>query len=175
MHAVRSFMLASSRSSLRPTPATVLPGVVGEEPRTFSSLHLADAIGITLRQLQWWDERNLVRPSKSSHRRFWSMHDAVLCCIVARLRDADDSLQMIRKLIVQIRSDRRIMSAIADHSQLWIIVGRKQMSTSYSLKLSARFAFSEKAVTDDVKISDQYFLLISIHELVDQLESQWKI
>jgi hypothetical protein len=103
------------------------------------------------------------------------MHDAVLCCIVARLRDADDSLQMIRKLIVQIRSDRRIMSAIADHSQLWIIVGRKQMSTSYSLKLSARFAFSEKAVTDDVKISDQYFLLISIHELVDQLESQWKI
>ena len=162
--------LASSRSGLRPGYLTVRPGAVLEEPRTFTSLQIANVSGATLRQLQWWDEKRYVSPVHEGHRRVYSMEDAVLCSIIAQLLAAGDSLQKIRKIIAALRTDKRIGNAIKDNSNLWIIVGRRQVNRFTSKYSGVKFAFSLESVSDEIKVMNQYFLLIAVHDLIDRLE-----
>jgi DNA-binding transcriptional MerR regulator len=166
--------LASSRSNLRPGYLTVRPGAVLEEPRTFSTHEIVDAIGVTARQLQWWDERGVIRPVHQGHQRLWSMQDAVLCSIVARLRDAGDSLQKIRKVIAALRTNPQIGVSINNNSDLWLIVGRRQVNRFTSKYSGVKLAFNLEAASDEIKTSNQYFLLIAVHEIIDRLEKVWK-
>ena len=141
-----------------------------EKPRTFSTLQIIDAIEVTARQLQWWDERGVIRPVHRGHQRFWSMQDAVLCSIVARLRDAGDSLQKIRTIIAALRTKPQIGVAINDSSDLWLIVGRRQVNRFSSKYSGVKLAFNLEAVSDEIKVSNQYFLLIAVHDIIARLE-----
>src|SRR6266576_3221889 len=40
----------------------------------FTSRDVIALTGITVRQLQWWDERGVVRPEREGHRRRYSMN-----------------------------------------------------------------------------------------------------
>lgn len=71
----------------------------GQPPElTFSTAHVAAIANVSLRQLQWWDERNLVSPVQAGHRRYYSPDQVILIHVVAELHRRRLSLQRLRKL-----------------------------------------------------------------------------
>src|ERR1700740_2616836 len=49
--------------------------VVVQMQQQFTSREVIVLTGITPRQLQWWDERGVVVPSRQGHRRLYSLED----------------------------------------------------------------------------------------------------
>jgi DNA-binding transcriptional MerR regulator len=72
--------------------------------RVFGSEDVARFAGITLRQLQWWDERQIVSPRQEGHRRVYSSEQVLEILTVAALRQKGLSLQKIRWVLRLLRS-----------------------------------------------------------------------
>jgi DNA-binding transcriptional MerR regulator len=66
---------------------------------TFSTLQVAEAAQVSIRQLQFWDERRVIQPSQHGHRRVYEQEDLFKTLLVARLRSKGVSLQRIRALL----------------------------------------------------------------------------
>ena len=64
----------------------------------YSSNEVAKMFGVSLRQLQWWDEHKLIPIRKNGHRREFGPSDALLIGILNELRKRGMSLQRVRKL-----------------------------------------------------------------------------
>lgn len=71
---------------------------------TYCSNEVSELAGVSLRQLQWWDERGVVRIHKEGHRRVYYTVDVEEICILAAMRRKGLSLQAIRKYIRKINS-----------------------------------------------------------------------
>jgi DNA-binding transcriptional MerR regulator len=69
----------------------------------FTSGQAASIAGVSLRQLQWWDENALIMPRQEGHRRIYSGFDIIYVMIVAELRRKGLSLQRIRRIIKGLR------------------------------------------------------------------------
>jgi DNA-binding transcriptional MerR regulator len=67
--------------------------------RQFSSNDVIALTGISARQLQWWDERGVVVPSRQGHRRIYSWDELVTVAVICQLRRRGFSLQRMRKVI----------------------------------------------------------------------------
>ena len=66
---------------------------------TFSSAEVVALTGITARQLQWWDEKEIVVPARRGHRRLYSWDDVATVAVICDLRRRGFSLQRMRKVI----------------------------------------------------------------------------
>jgi DNA-binding transcriptional MerR regulator len=64
---------------------------------------VARLAGISLRQLQWWDERKVVSPRKQDHRRVYVAEQVPEIFTVAVLRRKGVSLQKIRRILRLVR------------------------------------------------------------------------
>jgi len=71
--------------------------------RVFVSVDVARLAGISLRQLQWWDERKLVSPHQEGHRRVYVPEQVLEILTVAVLRRKGVSLQKIRRILRLLR------------------------------------------------------------------------
>lgn len=84
------------------------PGVIGDGPASgdhFQTRDVVDILGISRRQLQYWAQTDLVRPSATTpggHRRY-SFADLVALKASKRLIDAGVSVQRIRTSIQALR------------------------------------------------------------------------
>lgn len=67
--------------------------------RQFTTKDVIALTGITGRQLQWWDERGLVRPDRQGHRRIYNWDQLVTAAVISQLRRRGFSLQRMRKVI----------------------------------------------------------------------------
>jgi DNA-binding transcriptional MerR regulator len=67
--------------------------------RQFTSNDVMALTGISGRQLQWWDERGIVAPSRQGHRRIYSWDELVTVAVIRQLRRRGFSLQRMRKVI----------------------------------------------------------------------------
>jgi len=67
--------------------------------RQFTTSEVVKLTGITGRQLQWWDERGLVRPARQCHRRVYSWDQLVTAAVINQLRRRGFSLQRMRKVV----------------------------------------------------------------------------
>src|ERR1700757_4576475 len=65
----------------------------------FTSREVVALTSITLRQLQWWDERRIVVPARQGHRRLYSNEDLAEVAVICELRRRGFSLQRVRKVI----------------------------------------------------------------------------
>ena len=65
----------------------------------FTSGEVAEISGVSLRQLQWWDEQNVVSPKQDGHRRVYEPHEVVEVSVIAELRRKGFSLQRIRRVV----------------------------------------------------------------------------
>ena len=54
-------------------------------PDRFSSHDVIALTGVTARQLQWWDERGVVRPERVGHRRLYSMQNVMAIAVILSL------------------------------------------------------------------------------------------
>ena len=68
-------------------------------PDRFTSHDVVAVTGITPRQLQWWDERGVVKPEREGHRRRYSLDQVTEVAVICQLRRKGFSLQGVRKVM----------------------------------------------------------------------------
>jgi DNA-binding transcriptional MerR regulator len=119
--------------------------------------------GITRRQLQWWDERGVVRPAREGHRRLYSLNQLTEVAVICELRRKGISLQGVRKVLRFL--DREFGKRLAE------IVDR---NSDYHLLLDGRRLYletSERQIVDILKNSKQPILGICLSDAARQVRA----
>ena len=72
---------------------------------TFTPKEVVRIIGISYRQIQYWDKTSFIRPSYRSHGKYrqYTFSDLVQMKVAKLLRDHDVSIQKLRKIIKSLR------------------------------------------------------------------------
>jgi len=99
------------------------------EERTYSSIEVADVAQVSLRQLQWWDERKVVSPRHEGHRRVYYTAEVIEITVIAELRRKGFSLQKIRRVLrfLQKEMGKRLAEVIATTSNLHLVTDGKSI------------------------------------------------
>jgi DNA-binding transcriptional MerR regulator len=99
------------------------------EPGYFSSGDVARIAGVSLRQLQWWDERHVVSPRHQGHRRVYLENEVVEVSVIAELRRKGFSLQKIRRVLkfLQKEMGKRLADAANSTSEIHLITDGKNI------------------------------------------------
>jgi DNA-binding transcriptional MerR regulator len=110
-------MLKSKR-----TRSAALPEAEG-----YTSSDVARICNVSLRQLQWWDERNVVSPRQDGHRRIYLAEEVVEISVIAELRRKGFSLQKIRRVLRFLQKDmgKRLSEAVAADSDIHLLTDGK--------------------------------------------------
>jgi DNA-binding transcriptional MerR regulator len=110
------------------TGAGASPGGVSD-PLSYTSGDVARIAGVSLRQLQWWDERNVVSPLQEGHRRVYRQQEVIEVSVIAELRRKGFSLQKIRRVLkfLQKEMGRRLADAVAENSDIHLITDGKSI------------------------------------------------
>jgi DNA-binding transcriptional MerR regulator len=95
--------------------------------RTFSSAEVARLSGVSLRQLQWWDEQRVVSPRHEGHKRVYYMEEVVEVSVIAELRRKGFSLQKIRRTLrfLQREMGKRLADIMSAGSDLHLLTDGK--------------------------------------------------
>jgi DNA-binding transcriptional MerR regulator len=90
---------------------------------TFSSLEVSKMTGVSLRQLQWWDEQGVVSPTQRGHRRLYQMHEVVEVGLITELRQKGISLQKIRKVLAFLNDElgARLIEAVHEGGEIHLL------------------------------------------------------
>jgi DNA-binding transcriptional MerR regulator len=97
--------------------------------RTYSSSEVAQVAGVSLRQLQWWDERKVVSPRHEGHRRIYFPAEVIEITVIAELRRKGFSLQKIRRVLrfLQREMGRRLADVLQASSHLHLVTDGKSI------------------------------------------------
>jgi len=97
--------------------------------RTFASADVSRVAGVSLRQLQWWDERKVVSPRHEGHKRLYLMEEVVEVTVIAELRRKGFSLQKIRRVLrfLQREMDKRLADVVAGEQDLHLLTDGKSI------------------------------------------------
>jgi DNA-binding transcriptional MerR regulator len=132
---------------------------VSQEAQGFNSSEVARICGVSLRQLQWWDERNVVSPRQDGHKRIYMPQEVVEISVIAELRRKGFSLQKIRRVLRFLQKDmgKRLSEALQGDSDIHLLTDGKSIyledapSRIIDLLKSARQPMFLVCVTDQVK------------------------
>jgi DNA-binding transcriptional MerR regulator len=107
----------------KPRPAS-LP-----ETEVYTSTDVARISGVSLRQLQWWDERNVVSPRQDGHRRVYLPQEVIEVSVIAELRRKGFSLQKIRRVLRFLQKDmgKRLSDALASEAEIHLLTDGKSI------------------------------------------------
>ena len=99
------------------------------EAQGFNSSDVARICGVSLRQLQWWDERSVVSPRQDGHKRIYMAEEVVEISVIAELRRKGFSLQKIRRVLrfLQKEMGKRLGDAVAKDSDIHLITDGKNI------------------------------------------------
>lgn len=105
------------------------PAAASSGPGQYTSGDVARIAGVSLRQLQWWDERHVVSPLQEGHRRVYREQEVVEVSVIAELRRKGFSLQKIRRVLkfLQKEMGRRLADAVAENSDIHLITDGKNI------------------------------------------------
>jgi DNA-binding transcriptional MerR regulator len=129
----------------------------------FTSRDVVKLTGITPRQLQWWDERGIVVPTRQGHRRLYSFEDLSEVAVICQLRRKGFSLQRVRKVIrfLQKEFSKRLAQTVTGASDYHLL------SDGNSLYLET----SPQQIVDILKNSRQPMLAICLSDTVRQVRA----
>src|SRR5450756_1339295 len=79
--------------------------------------------GVSLRQLQWWDEQKVVSPRQDGHKRVYMTEEVVEISVIAELRRKGFSLQKIRRVLRFLQKDmgKRLSEALAGSADVHLL------------------------------------------------------
>ncbi len=99
------------------------------ESQGFNSSDVARICGVSLRQLQWWDERNVVSPRLDGHKRVYMTEEVVEISVIAELRRKGFSLQKIRRVLRFLQKDmgKRLSEALATSADVHLLTDGKSI------------------------------------------------
>ncbi|HMD70523.1 MAG TPA: MerR family transcriptional regulator [Bryobacteraceae bacterium] len=129
------------------------------EGQGFNSSEVARVCGVSLRQLQWWDERNVVSPRQDGHKRIYMPAEVVEISVIAELRRKGFSLQRIRRVLRFLQKDmgKRLGEALSSASDVHLLTDGKSIyleeasSRVIDLLKNARQPMFLVCVTDQVR------------------------
>ena len=129
----------------------------------FTSREVVARTGITLRQLQWWDERGIVVPRREGHRRLYSMEDLAEVAVICELRRRGYSLQRVRRVVrfLQRELGQRLAETVTGSSEYHLLIDG---STLY-------LETSPRQIVDILKNSRQPMLTICLSDTVRHLRA----
>ncbi len=97
--------------------------------RTFSSADVSRLSGVSLRQLQWWDEQRVVSPRHEGHKRIYLTDEVVEVSVIAELRRKGFSLQKIRRVLrfLQREMGKRLADVVNGDGELNLLTDGKSI------------------------------------------------
>ena len=103
--------------------------VASSDQERYTSGDVSRIAGVSLRQLQWWDERSVVSPRQEGHRRVYAQQEVVEVSVIAELRRKGFSLQKIRRVLrfLQREMGKRLGEALAGDSEIHLITDGKNI------------------------------------------------
>ena len=131
---------------------------------SFSSRDVVAMTGVTARQLQWWDERGVVKPERVGHRRLYSMQKLTEITVICQLRRKGFPLQGVRKVIrfLQREFGKGLAEIVGRNSDVHLLSDGKHLY----LETSAR------QIVDILKNSSQPILGICLSDAVRQVRAE---
>ncbi|MGA2643552.1 MAG: MerR family transcriptional regulator [Candidatus Sulfotelmatobacter sp.] len=130
----------------------------------FPSHDVIALTGITARQLQYWDERGVVKPEREGHRRLYSMQKLTEVAVICELRRKGFSLQGVRKVMRFLDREfgKPLAETVSRNSDLHLLTD----GTHLYLETSAR------QIVDILKNSSQPILGICLSDAVRQVRAE---
>ena len=127
----------------------------------YTSLDVSRLAGVSLRQLQWWDERNVVSPRHDGHRRIYLAQEVVEVTVIAELRRKGFSLQKIRRVLRYLQKEmgKRLGEALDSNSEIHLLTDGK----------SIYLEESHDRIIDILKNARQPMFLVSVSDQVRRL------
>ncbi|MDP8981848.1 MAG: MerR family transcriptional regulator [Acidobacteriota bacterium] len=138
----------------------------GNGARTYSSSDVSRIAQVSLRQLQWWDERKVVSPSHEGHKRVYLPEEVIEITVIAELRRKGFSLQKIRRVLrfLQREMGKRLADVLASDSDLHLVTDGK------SIYLEEQ----QERIIDLLKNARQPMFLVCVSDQVRRLEEPSK-
>lgn len=135
--------------------------VNGFASETYSSLDVSNMTGVSLRQLQWWDEQGVVSPVQRGHRRIYQLHEVVEVALITELRRKGISLQKIRRVLRFLKKElgSQFVAAVRDGGEVHLLTDGKTLflETDHS------------SIVNILKNADQPIIGVCISDQVERL------
>jgi DNA-binding transcriptional MerR regulator len=130
--------------------------------RTFASSDVSRIAAVSLRQLQWWDERKVVSPKHEGHKRLYQAEEVIEITVIAELRRKGFSLQKIRRVLrfLQREMGKRLAEVLQSDSDLHLVTDGK------SIFLEDK----QERIIDILKNAKQPMFLVCVSDQVRRLE-----
>jgi DNA-binding transcriptional MerR regulator len=131
--------------------------------RARTSAEVSEISGVSLRQLQWWDEQKVVSPRHQGHRRVYTPAEVVEITVIAELRRKGFSLQKIRRVLkwMQREMGKRLAEVTSAGSDMHLLTDGKSIFLENS----------ESAVIDILKNATQPMFLVCVSDQVRRLQA----
>ena len=99
------------------------------ETQTYTSADVARIARVSLRQLQWWDERRVVSPDQDNHKRLYQPNQVIEVSVIAELRRKGFSLQNIRRVLrfLERELQKRLSEVLAPDSEIHLLTDGKSI------------------------------------------------
>ncbi len=138
----------------RPDPATA--------EAVFGSNDVARISGITLRQLQWWDEKKVVSPNQDGHKRLYVAHEVVEIAVIAELRRKGMPLQKIRRILrfLDREMSKRLAGVFNGETELHLLTDGK----------AAHLEGERDSIINILKRAKQPMFLVCVSDLVRRMD-----
>ncbi len=103
--------------------------VLAPAAQVFTSSEVSAVSGVSLRQLQWWDEREVVSPRQDGHRRVYTQQEVLEVSVIAALRRKGFSLQKIRRVLrfLQKELGKRLADTVGSESEMHLLTDGKNI------------------------------------------------
>ena len=131
---------------------------------SFPSREVIALTGISARQLQWWDERGVVKPQRQGHRRLYSMQNVTEIAVICELKRKGFSLQAVRKVMrfLQREFAKGLAEIVSRTSDVHLLTDGRHLY----LETSAR------QIVDILKNSNQPILGVCLSDAVRQVRAE---
>ncbi len=132
----------------------VAPPPVAEQ---YSSHDVARVAGVSLRQLQWWDEQGVVSPSHSGHKRLYQPDEVIEVAVIAELRRKGFSLQKIRRVLkfLQKEMGQRLFDSVQNGAEIHLLTDGKNIYLEDNEKRIVNILKNARQPMIAVCVSDQ--------------------
>lgn len=143
------------------TKRTASAGNGATDSRAYTSADVSRLAGVSLRQLQWWDEQKVVSPRHEGHKRVYQIDEVVEVSVIAELRRKGFSLQKIRRVLrfLQREMGKRLADILNTSSEFHLLTDGK----------SIFLEDDKQRIIDILKSAKQPMFLVSVSDQVRRL------
>jgi DNA-binding transcriptional MerR regulator len=123
----------------------------------YSSQEVARVAGVSLRQLQWWDEQGVVSPRHSGHKRLYELEEVIEVAVIAELRRKGFSLQKIRRVLkfLQREMGKRLFESVQNGAEIHLLTDGKNIYLEDNEKRIVNILKNARQPMIAVCVSDQ--------------------